>query len=60
MRCSCCNVILTPVESTRKFKTSGTYVDMCNKCLETISDEIETVDSDCIYELEEDPDDNNS
>ena len=44
MRCSCCNVILTPAESVRRFKGSGEFVDMCNKCLSTISDDIETVD----------------
>ena len=40
MRCECCNVLLTTQESTRKFKTSGEYVDMCNKCLHTIDDEV--------------------
>ena len=40
MRCFCCNVILTPSESTRKFKESGEYVDMCNKCLLTIDEDV--------------------
>ena len=39
MRCDCCNVILTPQESTRKF-ASGAYVDMCNTCLATISEDV--------------------
>ena len=37
-------MILTPAESVRRFKGSGEFVDMCNKCLSTISDDIETVD----------------
>jgi hypothetical protein len=41
MRCSACNVILTTQESTRKFKVSGDYVDMCNKCLHTIDDDVD-------------------
>lgn len=41
MRCSCCNVILTTQESTRKFKVSGDYVDMCNKCLNTIDEDVQ-------------------
>ena len=41
MKCYCCDVILTPQESTRKFKESGSYVDMCNKCLVTIDDQVE-------------------
>jgi hypothetical protein len=44
MKCSCCDVILTTAESVRKFKGSGEYVDMCNKCLATISDDVATVD----------------
>lgn len=38
MKCSCCDVILTTQEATRKFKDSGDFVDMCNKCLSTIDD----------------------
>jgi len=44
MKCVCCDVILTTAESVRKFKNSGEYVDMCNKCLSTISDDVATVD----------------
>lgn len=45
MKCYACDHILTPQEATRKFKLSGEYTDMCNQCLKTIDDEIETVDS---------------
>jgi len=41
-RCDCCNVILTPQESTRKFKDSGTYTNTCNSCLKDIP--VETVE----------------
>ena len=44
MKCVCCDVILTTAESVRKFKNSGNYVDMCNKCLSTISDDVATVE----------------
>lgn len=44
MRCTCCNTILTPAESVRRFKGSGEFVDMCNKCLSTISDEVGVVE----------------
>ncbi len=36
MRCSCCNVVLTPQESVRKFRDSGQYTDTCTKCLRDI------------------------
>jgi hypothetical protein len=48
MKCYCCDHILTPVESTRRFKTSNTFTDMCNKCLSTLDSDIETIDSDNI------------
>ena len=53
MRCECCNVVLSSQEATRKFKSSGTFVDMCNKCLSTIDDQVEFTEG---Y-LEKDEDD---
>ena len=44
MRCVACNVILTPTESVRRFEGSGEFVDLCNKCLETISDDVATIE----------------
>lgn len=45
MRCTCCNTLLTPRQATRRFKGSGTFVDMCDTCLSTISDSVEVVES---------------
>ena len=39
MRCFCCNHILTPAESVRKF-SSGAFTEMCTKCLSTIDDDV--------------------
>jgi hypothetical protein len=36
MRCECCNVVLTPQESVRKFRESGEYTNTCTKCLRDI------------------------
>lgn len=44
MRCECCNTVLSSQEATRKFKGSGTFVDMCNKCLSTIDDQVEVTE----------------
>jgi hypothetical protein len=41
MRCTACNVILSTQESTRKFKVSGDYVDLCNQCLSSIDDDVQ-------------------
>ena len=54
MRCTCCNVILTPQESVRRFKQSQEFVDMCNKCLSTISDDVRVVEGNAPAEDEED------
>jgi hypothetical protein len=39
VRCDCCNKILKPSESTRKFKLSGAYTNTCNECLAEIADD---------------------
>ena len=54
MRCTCCNAILTPAESVRRFKESQEFVDMCNKCLSTISDEVKVVEGNAPDEEEYD------
>jgi len=53
MRCTCCNKILNNQESTRRF-ASGTFVDMCNKCLSTIEDSVDVVDTDVQDDYKED------
>lgn len=53
MRCNACNTILSSSESVRKFKDSLTFVDLCNKCLHTISDEVEVVEGSIDYDEED-------
>lgn len=36
MRCDCCDVILTPQESVRRFKDSGEFTNTCSRCLRDI------------------------
>jgi hypothetical protein len=33
MRCICCNVILTPFESTVRSAADNTFIDTCERCL---------------------------
>ncbi len=40
MRCTCCDRLLNEFESTRKSKTTGEYLDMCNKCYSTIQSDL--------------------
>ena len=44
MHFCCCDRLLNDYESTRKSKTTGEYLDTCNKCFALIEDEIETID----------------
>jgi hypothetical protein len=40
MRCICCDKNLNDYESTRKSVSTGEYLDMCNKCYSTVSDDL--------------------
>ena len=44
MRCQCCDRLLNDFESTRKSKTTGDYLDMCNSCIASVADQLETLD----------------
>lgn len=53
MRCYCCNTPLSGAQAVRRFKDSNEFTDMCDRCLETISDDVETVDGDIPPEEDE-------
>jgi hypothetical protein len=38
VRCYCCNNILKPSEATAKFKESGAFTEMCERCINTLDD----------------------
>jgi hypothetical protein len=44
MKCEACDVILSTKVSVRRFKVSKDFVNLCNKCLSTISDEVEVIE----------------
>lgn len=44
MRCLACNCQLSDHEATRKYATSGTFVDLCDRCFATVEEEIPTLD----------------
>lgn len=48
MRCLSCDTILTDQEATRKYASSGTFIDLCNKCFSTIADDIPDLESETI------------
>jgi len=44
MRCLACNKLLNDREATRKYSTSGTFIDLCDHCFSFVSDDIPDVD----------------
>lgn len=40
MRCLACNKNLSDKESTRKYASTGTFVDLCDGCFSTVEDDI--------------------
>jgi len=43
MRCSCCNVMLTDFETTMRRASNSEFMDMCEKCLSTIEDDVKVI-----------------
>lgn len=46
MRCLSCNAILSDFEATRKSVNTNSYIDMCNRCYYTISDDVAALERD--------------
>lgn len=44
MRCLSCDAKLTDYESTRKYASSGEFVDLCNHCFSSVSEYLHTID----------------
>ena len=44
MRCLACNRGLNDRESVRKYATTGTFVDLCNRCFSFVAEDIPDVD----------------
>ena len=55
MRCRACDAALTNKEATRKYASTGEFLDLCDDCFETISEDIEVVDG---HDVPEEDDDN--
>jgi len=45
MHCCCCDRNLSDFESTRKSKSTGEYLDMCNACYRTVQDSVPAIES---------------
>ena len=54
MRCRCCDKRLSEFESTRKSINTGEYLDMCNTCYNTISNQVLSYERYDLYDEQED------
>jgi hypothetical protein len=44
MRCLSCNQRLSDQESVRKYANSNSFIDLCNRCFSTVSDDIPDIE----------------
>lgn len=58
MRCLSCNVILNDTETTRKSVVTGDYLDLCNRCLGTIDEDVLYIEPDDLFGYLENETDN--
>jgi hypothetical protein len=54
MRCRCCDKRLSEFESTRKSINTGEYLDMCNSCYNTISNQVLSYERYDLYDEQDD------
>jgi len=60
MRCLSCDKNLTDFESTRKYVSTGGFVDLCNWCFGSVSDQITVLERADLAHDEDEGDDNDS
>lgn len=48
MRCLSCNTQMTDREATRKYASSGTFIDLCNNCFAHVAEDIPDIESENI------------
>jgi hypothetical protein len=44
MRCLACNRALTDYEATRKSVTTNEFIDLCNGCFSSVSEDLQTLE----------------
>lgn len=56
MKCLSCDVILTPYEATRRYKSTGEPLDLCNSCFKPISDQVPVIVRTDLIDMPDDDD----
>jgi hypothetical protein len=50
MRCLACDRRLNDRESTRRYSSTGDFIDLCDRCFSTISDDVPDLDDEAVDE----------
>jgi len=56
MRCKACNAELNSFESTRKSAVSGEFLDLCNTCYRSVSNDVQAVERFDLMDVEDEVD----
>lgn len=43
MKCRACDCVLSDYEATRRYSSSGAFVDLCNDCFSPIAEDVPTI-----------------
>ncbi len=54
MRCLSCDSALSNREATRKSALTGDFLDLCDKCFDTIKEDIAVIESQHTQEVQDD------
>lgn len=60
MRCLSCDKNLTDFEATRKSAFTGEYIDLCNHCFSSVSEDLHTIERADLAHEDDYEDDNDS
>jgi hypothetical protein len=60
MRCLSCNAALTDYEATRRSVATNEFIDLCNHCFASVSDDLQTIEREDLAHDEDYVDDNDS
>jgi hypothetical protein len=60
MRCLSCNKNLSDYEATRKSANTGEFIDLCNGCFNSVSEDLQTIERSDLAHEEDYSDENDS
>jgi hypothetical protein len=56
IRCKACDIVLNKFESTRKYKDSGEFIDLCNGCYTAVKEDVQAIERYDLMEFQDELD----